>query len=134
MEALFKLVRAHMNCFTKCYAKWSGVAGTAFFSASAFASSPMPAIGDDNLAVVAVLGAIVGVLGAAFKVKAGLLLPRSLLVATIVIFVVQVAMNGGILPLAIMGAVILIVPFMLCLSSAYGLVRLLIRLNSIEIR
>ena len=123
-----------MSYCVRCYAKWLGIAGTAFFSTSAFASSPNPAIGEDIFAAVAILGAVVGALGAVLKVKAPRLLLRSMVVATILIFVVQLPMNGGQFDMAIVGAAILVVLCMICLSLGYGLVRLVIWLNSVEIR
>jgi ABC-type dipeptide/oligopeptide/nickel transport system permease subunit len=112
-----------MSCQIRHFAKWVSIAGAAFFAESAFASSPMIRIGEGILIVVAILGVIVGGLGAAFDVKVPRLLLTSLVVPTILFFVVLVG-TGGMGAMLLLAAVQLVVPFMICLTSVYGFVRL----------
>jgi hypothetical protein len=107
------------------YPTCASSACTIFFSASVFADSSGPVVGSEVIAISVFLGAIVGVLGAAFAVKASRLFLNSLIASFLLLPALMIPMYAGI---ALIAAPFVAVSFMISLSLVYGFVRLALHL------
>jgi hypothetical protein len=87
----------------------------------------MPTFGGETIAIGAFLGAIVGVVGAAFNAKASRLLPGSCLVVVLLLSFLVMPFYGG-SPVGFLAAAILAAPFSVGLCFVFGFVRLALRL------
>jgi hypothetical protein len=107
--------------------KWASALGTSLVSTSAFASGGGFDLGPENIAIVASAGALVGVMGVVFNIKAARLLFSSFLVAVLPLAFFFVPLSGI---YGLLIAVTLAAPFVAGLAFVYGFLCLALRLFS----